>query len=285
MKRIITMFPFLPIGLKTCPSPADMTLENALQSIKEEWMKKQIEAIREEKDPNKRKQLKTGLPVYIFSGQFSEFGYKGFKASSNLICLDIDHIPTKEQQTEIWKELTSDEYIMAAWLSPSGDGFKCLVKLENDKDGTTHKEYFAALKDRYPYIDRGCSDICRACFISSDPNLYVNPDSKVWTTQIKSTYIPPQPATSSDKPSQTDKVLKFLYGGWEKYLPMIPGCRNTHSYFRAREMAEYGIEMEVAIDELSQYIDTDFPKDELEGQVKKAYQNTIKNNKFNSKRL
>ncbi len=40
-------------------------------------------------------------------------------------------------------------YTYAAFLSPSGRGYKAIVRVANNIDNTTHNEYLDALKDHY----------------------------------------------------------------------------------------------------------------------------------------
>ena len=60
-------------------------------------------------------------------------------------------------------------YTYAAFLSPSGRGYKVIVRVANNIDNTSHNEYLDALKEYYssPFWDNCCKGISRACYLSS----------------------------------------------------------------------------------------------------------------------
>ena len=58
-----------------------------------------------------------------------------------------------------------------------------------DNDLSTHKYAFNSLRDYYDnYLeiesDRSVKDVLRLCFISHDPDLYINEDAEVFNTQV-----------------------------------------------------------------------------------------------------
>ena len=168
---------------------------------------------------------------------------------------------------------------------------KVIVKVENNPDNTTHSEYLNALKVYYnsPYWDNNCMGISRACFLSSDPSIYINWNSLIWTKKISLSSLSIVPSPSSvpirriyAPTSEYKKLINFLDGGFDKY-PMTPGNRHNSSFRRAREIAEWGIPRGTAFRYLSQFLTPDFGKEELLKQVMNAYEWVEKRGTFGSK--
>jgi hypothetical protein len=264
-----------------------------LEVIRIEKFKSQIEALRilYDQDKNQYSEKKKELPIIMFNGRFSRFAKEGLISPSGLIVLDFDDIPSSDLIT-VWNELVRNEYVFSAWLSPSGHGYKVLVKLENNIDDTTHKEYFASLSTSplFPiqYIDKTGSDISRCCFFSSDPDLYLNDNSKVWTQMITtpSSYATTTPTkniaiTLSD--DETENIIKVLEGGWSKSFPMTTGNRHHSTFKRARELAEWGVPLDDALAYMLGFEDSDFKEDEIRRQVRNAYKKTEAAGKIGTK--
>jgi len=92
-----------------------MTLEKALQRIKEGQQKSRVTQIR--MGDKKKKQE---LPAVLFSGEFEERSDKALARHSGYIVLDFDHVNVPQVKST----LASDQYVFAVWVSPSGDGLK-----------------------------------------------------------------------------------------------------------------------------------------------------------------
>ena len=71
--------------------------------------------------------------------------------------------------------------------------------------------------------------------------------------------------------------------GWSKSFPMTTGNRHHSCYCRGRELAEWGVSEDDALNYLLGFADTDFTKDEITRQVKDAYKNTTSAGKVGSK--
>ncbi len=268
------------------PFYEDITM--AFDIIRQEKFKSQIDLMRTFHDTDKPKydELKHKLPICLFTGRYSNFSISGLIESSNLVVIDFDKIPLNDMSSQ-WSIITKDPYTFAAFVSPSGKGYKVVVKVENNPDNTTHSEYLNALKAYYnsPYWDNNCFGISRACFLSSDPSIYVNWDSWTWTKKIPSSqatvpsYVPVKIYAPT---SEYEKLINFLDGGFDKF-PMTPGNRHDSSFRRARELAEWGIPRDTAFRYLSQFIAPDFGENELLRQIRNAYGWVEKRGTFGSK--
>lgn len=95
---------------------------------------------------------------------------------SGLIQVDVDNVG-KDEALNLRDRLGEDRHILAAWISPSGDGVKAAFCVPADLAG--HKAAYQAvaeyLRDKYGVtIDPFCSDVSRQCFVSHDSGLVLN---------------------------------------------------------------------------------------------------------------
>lgn len=269
--------------------PFHEDISTVFDIIGQEKLKPEIDLMRTFHDTDKLKydEQKHKLPICLFTGRFSNFSNSGLLESSNLVVIDFDKIPFQDMSTQR-DIITKDPYTFAAFVSPSGKGYKVIVKVENNPDNTTHSEYLNALKVYYnsPYWDNNCMGISRACFLSSDPSIYINWNSLIWTKKISlsspSTVPSYVPVKVYAPTSEYEKLINFLDGGFDKY-PMTPGNRHNSSFRRAREIAEWGIPRGTAFRYLSQFITPDFGQEELLRQVMNAYQWVNRKGTFGSK--
>ncbi|KAB5484500.1 BT4734/BF3469 family protein [Flagellimonas hadalis] len=131
--------------------------------------------------------LKIKLPLVTFCGTF----VNGRKLEhlvqyNNLMILDVDHIEAKDI-FKFKREIESDKYTFAVWLSPSGEGLKALVRIDSSPE--EHRASFQAIKNYYKLnynieLDNSGSDVTRLCFVSWDENLYHNNNSEVFTDKF-----------------------------------------------------------------------------------------------------
>lgn len=258
--------------------PNHEDVDIALSIIREEKLKQQIDTMRDCYDSDRAKydRLKGELPICLFAGTFENFSNAGLITPSGLLIVDLDKIPVWDL-ANVWAWIVKDKYTFASFLSPSGRGYKILIRVDNITDNTSYNEYLEALKDHYnsPYWDDNCKGICRACYLSSDSNLYANSKSQIWTHRKSVSNIPPIPINTRPNnkicsATETSKIINFLEGGFGKF-PMTPGNRHSSTFKRAREFAEWGISESAALSNLSQYISSDFSQSELEREIGKAY--------------
>ena len=134
------------------------------------------------------------LPCVLFSGVFnipitkkrpdgttyiSCRNDESLSLHSKLVCIDIDDIEDPDKYKDRAKE---DEYIYALWKSPSGKGLHGLVKIA---DGNKHREHYSALLNRYKVLDPTARNPSRVLFMSYDPTIYINEDSKTFFEVIE----------------------------------------------------------------------------------------------------
>ena len=151
--------------------PHHIGMTKALQRIQEGNSKLIIDQIREgDKDK------KLSLPVVLFSGEFSKRNDDALFEHSGFIVLDFDHVEIDTVKTA----LSTDEYIYACWVSPSGDGIKALVQITNPE---RHRDHFRALVKYFERqygleLDESGNNESRACFESYDPEITIKGEWK-----------------------------------------------------------------------------------------------------------
>ena len=83
--------------------------------------------------------VKKTLPGYCFSGQFSSRDSAGLIEHSGLITLDFDKM-SPDGVKELKDSVCDLPFVYSAFISPSGNGLKVLVRIP--KDAENHKKYF-----------------------------------------------------------------------------------------------------------------------------------------------
>jgi putative DNA primase/helicase len=167
--------------------PQQATVADALEAIRSGRFKDKVEAVRAIADKNKRQALKKKtLPCWTFSGTFSYRNEESMTAHSGFAVVDFDHMdPTVWQATR--ELLVQDPFVYALFTSPSGDGLKVLYRIPADKGA--HRAHYAALLQHVSQADPDPAnrDPSRCCFVSWDPDLYVNKDAEVFTGKVEAT--------------------------------------------------------------------------------------------------
>lgn len=141
-----------------------------------------IEELRNADDKEYKAIKSKRLPMFTGGGNFIyRNGSMGNLVEySNLLILDFDwDEPDKQTIIEFKEKLilyASQLHLYAVWLSPK-KGVKAIM-LHDNTNPEHHYNLFWQIKKRLfsrtPQLDTNCSDICRGCFLSYDPDIYVN---------------------------------------------------------------------------------------------------------------
>jgi len=157
-------------------NPKYFDVNKILVAIRDGWYEKEIHRIRNTDETELKRKLKSQLVSICFSGKFEKRFDNKIIEHSGLVILDFDHVENLQQKKE---QITQDEYTFAAFVSPSGDGLKVLIKIPPVVED--HESHYIALIDKYPELDTTSKNISRVCFVSHDTEIYINENSKVWT--------------------------------------------------------------------------------------------------------
>ena len=138
--------------------------------------------IREAPDERAQKNLKGTLTAAMFSATTRTGGHKesDLVSHTGLLQCDIDHLESLDAAMALRERLRGDPHAFTAWVSPRGHGVKCLLRVPADLD--RHRTAFKAAQAWFTAkheieIDPLCSAPCQLCFISHDPDLWINPNA------------------------------------------------------------------------------------------------------------
>jgi hypothetical protein len=121
---------------------------------------------------------KKRLPGVLWSGTFSERKKDALLQHSGLLCADLDELG--DQLAAVRAKLRESPHVWALFVSPTGDGLKCVFRVQ--PDAHAHKASFHAVEEHVRVltgiqIDQSCSDVARLCFLSHDPDALINEDA------------------------------------------------------------------------------------------------------------
>lgn len=257
-------------------NPYNRDVFKCLQRIKDGASKEKIKALRISGD----KTIKNSLPCYTFSGTFSTRSKIGLKKHSGLIILDFD----KVDDVQSLKDSICDiKYVFAAFISPSGDGLKVLVKIPAVEQ--EHELYFNALHKFFnsPYLDQSGKDVARLCFESYDPDIFINPDSLIWTEKEEKDIenIGVEKHTISIPLTSDHEIITRLQKWFDKKYGANKGSRNSNLFRFAMALHDFGIAQSITENHLLQYAQSDFNEKEINNIINSAYKRNPEN--FGSK--
>lgn len=210
--------------VKGNPSPHHVEVMSVLGRFKngKDGLKENIQTIR--KNSKNKDEVKSNLPIAVFGGEFEHRSKAGLLKSSGLMILDFDHLIDVNKKKE---EICSKSYVVACFLSPSGDGLKAVVRIPEVKDDEEYKSYYYGITSEFPELDWSGADICRACFYSYDPDIYINREATIFRTLRR------------DKPSKEEKgisplevaiyMIQYAHDG-EKHTELLKAARLCGGY-------------------------------------------------------
>ena len=234
---------------------------------------------------------KKSLPAFTPSATFKGGRKMEFLTAYNaLVVLDIDKI-TKEKLVESKEKLKENQFVFAAFTSPSGNGLKVFVKVTTDK--TEHKETFIKLQTYFENllqleIDKSGKDITRLCFFSYDPELYLNENATVFSSEATETVAEALEATTdanchsepregiskhtSNLLADYDALYHHCIQFTEKKYQFVEGSRNYFVFTLANNLNRKGVPETMALGYI--LADYDYNIQEVMTAVKSAYSNT-----------
>ena len=233
--------------------------------------------------------IRNHLFVITWQGIFSRKNNNGCVSLSSLVCIDIDHQAGLDLNC-IKQTISSWPFVLAYFLSPSGDGLKVVIITDNQVE-----QLFSDAFGIQP--DSRCEDLSHPCYISYDPGIYYNPNATSWHYEHKpefdrilkqQSHQGPNDGTvlelsPYDKfmaqmnkircPLTDDQIINILDIKWSKFPNNYKDGHRTKSVFaQACGLCKAGIEMEKALDYLeSKFLPTGFDKDKVGRAVYNAY--------------
>ena len=160
-----------------------------LDDIKNGKYRKWVDDLRkifaaEKKSERYTKKKKLSYAV-TFGGTFKARNKESLIEHSGLVIGDLDHVA---DLATIKAKICSDPYTTACFISPSNDGLKLLIAIPYVTSDSEYKAYLEPIRKHYrekheidinfPFDGK---DISRLCYVSYDPDLYINPEAEVFT--------------------------------------------------------------------------------------------------------
>ena len=171
------LFSFYKNGIADKVPYKQYTVERAIELIRVGFAAEDVARLRAATEPSTQKVLKNALSYFTFSGIFKRCEESGLIEHSGIICIDFDNLT---DMAEAKHALTSFSFVLACFVSPRGNGYKVLVRI----DPALHTETFVSLEWLFKAngyeVDTSGIDVSRACFISHDPDAYFNPDAETY---------------------------------------------------------------------------------------------------------
>lgn len=220
---------------------------------------------------------KKQLPAICFSGTFNKRADNSIIEHSGFICLDFDKYEDEDTFITDRIMLENNEYTYSVFTSPSGNGLKVIVKIP--KDIENHKLYFDALEKYYnnSHFDTTSKNISRICFESYDPNIYINTNSKLWIEKLENQQFDYRDKAPLIKLENESEIIKRLWTWFCKEHSMTKGQRNHNLFILVSAFSDYGISEIETNRFCSQFIQSDFSKDEIDKVIRSAYSKGAKN--------
>ena len=151
---------------------------------KDEQLKQQTECVRNQPDEDMFKEEKKKLPMIAPSGIFTyrNDNIDNLREYSNIMVLDFDKFPNHEAANEFKQKLVQYAdllHIYAVWYSPSNNGVKAAMVHDNSNPEYHYNLFMQVRFKLYPnteQFDKRCGNLSRTCFLSYDPDVWLNPE-------------------------------------------------------------------------------------------------------------
>jgi hypothetical protein len=235
-------------------------------------------------EPAKADRLKRQLPAFTPSATFKN----GRKADlldqySGFVHLDFDKLTTNDL-LNAFATITQIPFSYACFRSPSGKGLKVFVEVNSGPD--EHEYAYKKVQSYYEkalgiLCDPKCKDITRLCFVSDDPDAFINSENEIFDVSFSPDpamvetietipQIPPPPKiikVPESKSFQTlfEESIRFT----EKKETYLDGNRNNFIYLLACNCNRKGIPENFALDAIISNFD--LSEQEIRNSVKSAY--------------
>ena len=266
-------------GIKSTIPTESITLEQLNNLVRSTDYIEKIKAIRAG-----NKSLKKTLDYITPSGCFSTRNNEALIQRSNIFCLDFDHVnDLRELKANLLENLTPTLF----FDSPSGNGLKVFYCI--DIEAGSHSDYFKSFQNYFRKkmkleIDKQCSDISRACFLSWDCNSYYNYSAPTIGKKFIDDYLP-KPLTvnqnnvqSIQKSNSSTKSYfeqcEVIKTSLDKTESFISGNRNHYVGLLSCGLNRIGIDQNTAFNYLLQFEQPDFKSNEINNIVKHSYKQT-----------
>lgn len=258
---------------------SDVNIVDILHEIKSRKYESDINSIRyalHKGDEKAADEIKCSLLGYTTSGTFGSSRTKANLTSySQMVGLDFDHIPATEINNLV-SLINECTYTFASFISPSGEGIKVFIKVNTNAEQhtTTYNQVANFYRNLSGYdFDPKCKDITRLCFVSYDPELFINENATIF--EVNEVVIPlnNEPTREIQRDLTADKLLDKCLKFTEQKESYINGNRNNFIHYFACNANRVGINEADVLEFCSNTFDLD--QKEIKTSIKNVYKNQV----------
>ena len=202
---------------------------------------------------NAKKQLPGFTPSGLFSTSRSEANLSQY---SRVLHVDFDKLTTIELLT-LTNSFKQNKKVYAFFISPSGKGVKVFFKINSGSNEHRKKIelLFEYVESEWGLIpDKQCKDLSRLCFMSYDPNAYINVNAEILALDD----------------SLIDKRVETAYQKTSAKKEYIEGNRNSFIWEFGRQCKQQKMLLEDAYESSLQKF-SDMPKAEIYRTIRSSY--------------
>jgi hypothetical protein len=211
-----------------------------------------IRSLLKEGKAEEAQELKKKLPAFTPSAVFKARRVKE-EVEMYTSCIHLDFDKLRDEQIAKAKEvLSKNPQVIIVFISPSGHGIKLFVEVttgiqDHDLAYQQVQEYYEDLTGLK--ADPSCKDITRLCFVSYDPELYMNlnnkkfvvkrlEDEKVRNFESNANSLPNSP---SDPSLNEEFLFKQQVEFTDRKNSYKEGSRNNYIYMLASNCNRVGL--------------------------------------------
>ena len=156
-----------------------VNLYQVYQAICGHYYESVIKQLRAIVDNEKQRDFKSKNLDYITpSGTFTYDNDESLVCHSGILCLDLDDVDVEKLKQKLIDDINFVTLLL--FRSPCGNGLKWFIAI--DINMYDHKTWFTAVRNYLmatyglteKQVDKSCSNVSRACYMSYDPDAYIN---------------------------------------------------------------------------------------------------------------
>lgn len=276
-------FSFYKGGIKSVsPSENTFTLQRLYSAVRSSNYVDKVKALRAGD-----KAIKSTLDYVTAAGTFTTRSNANLIERSGVFSLDFDHVnDLRVLKAELIAKLTPALF----FESPGGHGLKVFYFI--DVNSGSHADYFKAFQNYFLSemnieMDKQCSDVSRACYLSWDCNSYLNENSQIIGKDFIDNYLPeeitqiqlPQPPKPTIVQTSENKLSDFeqcdiIKRNIDKTESFVNGNRNHYCGILCAGLNRIGVDNNIAYNYLVQFEQPDFTASEIQKIVECSYKQT-----------
>ncbi len=134
---------------KTKDTPYLVDLKKIVNRIKKGQSVEIINRVRSAKSKKEADLIKQELPCILFSGEFAQRNGNGLIKASGLMCLDFDKYENDEVMLQHKAILERNPHFVLIFVSPSGNGIKAVLRVEDNLTKDTYPKVFKAFQKEF----------------------------------------------------------------------------------------------------------------------------------------